>query len=167
LVSGIKDYAIFMLDPDGRVFLWNDGAEHLMGYQAEEIIGQHFSRFYEDDDIRSGVPERGLQAACTAGSFSAEGWRLRKDGSRFLLHACLVRFEECGSPGNQKAPLAAFGILDSPHERIGGTPHRNGMGHKILAPSQLGYIPRNLINFDPDESSSGEKNQGQSLPHGQ
>jgi PAS domain S-box-containing protein len=83
MVSGVKDYAIFMLDPEGRVVNWNLGAERIKGYRADEIIGQHFSCFYPDEDVRNGVPEQKLRTAASAGSIEDEGWRLRKDGSRF------------------------------------------------------------------------------------
>ena len=83
LVEGVKDYAIFMLDPDGNVVSWNEGAERIKGYKAEEIIGQHFSRFYGDEDIKSGKALVELQVAKAKGRFEDEGWRVRKDGSRF------------------------------------------------------------------------------------
>jgi PAS domain S-box-containing protein len=83
LVDGIKDYAIYLLDPQGRVSSWNTGAQRLKGYEADEIIGQSFTRFYTPEDIESGLPERALSTARTAGKFEAQGWRVRKDGSRF------------------------------------------------------------------------------------
>ena len=83
LVQGVKDYAIFMLDPQGRITTWNSGAEHIKGYRAEEIIGEHFSRFYTEEDQREGVPMRLLARAATEGRHEAEGWRVRKDGTRF------------------------------------------------------------------------------------
>jgi PAS domain S-box-containing protein len=83
LVQGVKDYAIFMLDPQGRITTWNSGAEHIKGYRAEEIIGEHFSRFYTEEDQREGVPMRSLLQAAKEGRREAEGWRVRKDGSRF------------------------------------------------------------------------------------
>jgi PAS domain S-box-containing protein len=83
LVQGVKDYAIFMLDPQGRITTWNSGAERIKGYHAEEIIGEHFSRFYTEDDQRENVPTRALQRATAEGRYEAEGWRVRKDGSRF------------------------------------------------------------------------------------
>jgi PAS domain S-box-containing protein len=83
LVQGVKDYAIFMLDPQGRITTWNSGAERIKGYRAEEIIGEHFSRFYMEEDQREDVPTRSLLAAATEGRYEAEGWRVRKDGSRF------------------------------------------------------------------------------------
>ena len=83
LIQNVTDYAIYMIDPDGIVISWNAGAERFKGYRAEEIIGEHFSRFYTEEDRAAGKPERALEAALTEGRFEAEGWRVRKDGSRF------------------------------------------------------------------------------------
>src|SRR6476619_1912980 len=83
LVESVQDYAIFMLDPEGRVLTWNAGAERIKGYSASEIIGQHFSRFYPPEVVESGWPEHELQVDQMEGRFEDEGWRLRKDGSRF------------------------------------------------------------------------------------
>ncbi len=83
LVQSVKDYAIYMLDLDGHVTSWNAGAERFKGYRAEEIIGQHFSRFYLEEDREAGTPERALRTARENCRFEAEGWRVRKDGSRF------------------------------------------------------------------------------------
>ena len=83
LVESVVDYAIFMLDPQGRVANWNTGAERIKGYKAEEIVGQHFSRFYSEEDRAAGVPQRNLERAEREGKAQSEGWRLRKDGSRF------------------------------------------------------------------------------------
>src|SRR5271165_4324980 len=83
LIQAVVDYGIYMLDPDGRVVSWNPGAQRIKGYAAEEIIGEHFSRFYTEEDRAAGVPEQALRIAAADGRFAAEGWRLRKDGSRF------------------------------------------------------------------------------------
>ena len=83
LVDGVKDYAIFMLDPAGHVTSWNQGAQRIKGYRAEEIIGRHFSTFYSTEDILAGRPARGLLVAEREGRYEDEGWRLRKDGTRF------------------------------------------------------------------------------------
>jgi PAS domain S-box-containing protein len=83
LIQSIVDYAIYMVDPKGRVVSWNPGAERIKGYSPEEIIGEHFSRFYTDEDREAGVPRRALREATEKGRFTAEGWRVRKDGSRF------------------------------------------------------------------------------------
>jgi len=89
LVQSITDYAIYMLDPAGRVTSWNPGAERFKGYRADEILGEHFSRFYGEEDRASGLPQRALATAEREGKFEAEGWRLRKDGSRFWAHVVI------------------------------------------------------------------------------
>jgi PAS domain S-box-containing protein len=83
LIDSIADYAIYMLDPSGVVSNWNTGAERLKGYTADEIVGHHFSRFYTAEDRTKGLPARVLDAAAREGRYEAEGWRVRKDGSRF------------------------------------------------------------------------------------
>ena len=89
LVQGVTDYAIYMLDPEGYVTSWNAGAERFKGYSAPEIIGEHFSRFYPEEDRLAGAPQRTLQTAAAHGRFEAEGWRLRKDGSRFWANVVI------------------------------------------------------------------------------
>jgi len=83
LVQSVTDYAIYLLDPDGRVSSWNAGAERFKGYTADEIMGEHFSRFYTDEDRAAEIPRIALETAASEGRFETEGWRLRKDGSRF------------------------------------------------------------------------------------
>jgi len=83
LVEGVTDYAIFMLDPTGIVINWNPGAQRIKGYSREDIIGQHFSRFYTEEDRSNRVPYKALETAAVTGKFETEGWRLRKDGTRF------------------------------------------------------------------------------------
>jgi PAS domain S-box-containing protein len=89
LVDAITDYAIYMLDADGRVASWNPGAQRFKGYQPQEIIGEHFSRFYTDEDRASDLPGRALREAVAKGRFENEGWRVRKDGSRFWAHVVI------------------------------------------------------------------------------
>ena len=89
LVEGVADYAIFMLDPEGRVSSWNLGAQRIKGYAPHEIIGQHISRFYTEEDRSSGEPDISLATARAEGRFEKEGWRVRKDGSRFFAHAVI------------------------------------------------------------------------------
>ena len=89
LVNSISDYAIFMLDADGYVASWNPGAERFKGYRAEEILGQHFSRFYTPEDVATDLPARALRTAATEGRFETEGWRLRKDGTRFWANVVI------------------------------------------------------------------------------
>ncbi len=83
LIGSVQDYAIFMLDPDGRIVSWNTGAERIKGYRAEEIIGRHFSCFYPPEVVAQGKPEWELRTAVEQGSVEDEGWRVRKDGGRF------------------------------------------------------------------------------------
>src|SRR5438270_10208091 len=83
LVESVSDYAIFLLDTSGRVMSWNAGAERIKGYAAGEILGRHFSVFYPPEDRASGVPDHILANAAKDGRFNAQGWRLRKDGTRF------------------------------------------------------------------------------------
>jgi two-component system sensor kinase FixL len=90
LVSTVKDYAIFWIDLEGRVMSWNAGAEHIKGYRPEEIVGQHFSRFFTAEDIAAGKPEQGLQMALAQGRYEEEGWRVRKDGSKFQASALIT-----------------------------------------------------------------------------
>ena len=90
LVESVKDYAIFMLDPSGRVATWNVGAERIKGYRADEIIGQHFSRFYPEEDVRAGKCDRELELAERDGRFEDEGYRVRKDGTRFWANVVIT-----------------------------------------------------------------------------
>lgn len=90
LVASVADYAIFILDPEGRVSSWNMGAERIKGYVADEIIGQHFSRFYPPEDVVQDKPARELEAALAHGRFEDEGWRLRKDGTAFWANVIIT-----------------------------------------------------------------------------
>src|SRR5256886_2434654 len=83
IAASVTDYGILILDPEGRVVSWNAGAERIKGYRVDEIVGQHFSRFYTEEDVRGGKAAQGLAVARAAGRFEDEGWRVRKDGSRF------------------------------------------------------------------------------------
>jgi PAS domain S-box-containing protein len=89
LVNGVVDYAIYMIDLEGRVTTWNSGAQRIKGYTEDEIIGSHFSRFYTEEDKAAGVPERAMRTAAETGRFETEGWRVRKDGSRFRANVVL------------------------------------------------------------------------------
>jgi PAS domain S-box-containing protein len=89
LVEGVRDYAIFMLDPNGLVTNWNEGAERIKGYSADEIVGQHFSRFYTEEEKAKDVPAIGLDTAERTGKFETEGWRVRKDGSHFWANVVI------------------------------------------------------------------------------
>jgi PAS domain S-box-containing protein len=114
LVEAVLDYAIFMLDPDGHVITWNVGAERINGYKTSEIVGRHFSIFYPEEDIRSGQPDRELEVAQRRGRFENEGWRIRKDGSRFWAN--VITYAIPADTGE----LAGFGkvIRDVNEERF-------------------------------------------------
>jgi PAS domain S-box-containing protein len=94
LIESVRDYAIFILDPTGHVVTWNSGAERLKGYAANEIIGQHFSRFYPESEIRAGKCELELEGATLHGRYEDEGWRIRKDGSRFWANVLITPIRE-------------------------------------------------------------------------
>jgi PAS domain S-box-containing protein len=94
LVSEVTDYAILMLDPEGRVASWNAGAEHIKQYKRDEIIGQHFSCFYPPEDVEQGKPAQELKVATERGRFADEGWRVRKDGSRFWASVVLTALRD-------------------------------------------------------------------------
>jgi PAS domain S-box-containing protein len=89
LIDAVIDYAIYMIDPDGIITSWNAGAKRFKGYEEAEILGQHFSRFYTDEDRRAGMPQRALDTAIREGRFEGEGWRVRKDGTHFWSHVVI------------------------------------------------------------------------------
>src|ERR1700684_760691 len=94
LVESVRDYAIFMLDPNGFVLTWNAGAERFKGYKADEIIGQHFSRFYPPEALERGLPPHELKVAAATGVFEDEGWRVRKDGSLFWANVVITALRD-------------------------------------------------------------------------
>jgi PAS domain S-box-containing protein len=113
LVDAVQDYAIFMLDVQGHVSSWNTGAERIKGYAVSEIIGKHFSIFYPEEDLRAGKPERELEVAAKEGRFEDEGWRLRKDGSRFWANVIISAIRD------ESGELIGFGKVTRDHtERI-------------------------------------------------
>lgn len=96
LMQGVVDYAIYLLDPQGRVANWNMGAQRIKGYRADEIIGEHFGVFYPPEDREAGLPARALATARDSGRYEAEGWRIRKDGTRFLASVVIDAIYENG-----------------------------------------------------------------------
>ena len=105
MIESVTDYAIVMLDPEGRVVSWNGGAERIKGYLAEDIVGQHFSRFYLEEDANSGKAHRDLEAAIANGRFEDEGWRVRKDGSSFWANVVFTSIRD------QRGNLRGFAKL--------------------------------------------------------
>ncbi len=94
LVDAVKDYAIFMLDPQGNIASWNEGARRLKGYERSEVIGTNFSRFYTPEDVQRGHPQNELEIARKVGRYEEEGWRVRKDGSRFWANVVISRIDD-------------------------------------------------------------------------
>jgi PAS domain S-box-containing protein len=99
LVDAVVDYAIYMLDPSGVITNWNTGAERMKGYTADEVIGHHFSRFYTKEDRAAGMPAMVLENARREGRYEAEGWRIRKDGSRLWANVIIEPIKESGRAG--------------------------------------------------------------------
>src|SRR5512142_1915082 len=97
LVDNVTDYAIFLLDPDGKIVSWNTGAQRIKGYTADEIIGENFARFYPPEELSCNKPQRMLDLARRHGRVEDEGWRVRKDGTRFWANASITAlFDESG-----------------------------------------------------------------------
>jgi PAS domain S-box-containing protein len=94
VIEGVRDYAIFLLDPEGRVASWNAGAQRIKGYRPEEILGSHFSRFYPPEDVAADKPRRALETAAAQGRWEDEGWRVRKDGSRFWANVVITALRD-------------------------------------------------------------------------
>src|SRR5947209_866047 len=94
LVEGVWDYAIFMLDPQGHVLTWNAGAERITGYKAQEIVGRHFSVFYPPEDVARDKAGHDLQVAAAEGRYEEDGWRVRKDGTRFWANVILTALRD-------------------------------------------------------------------------
>jgi PAS domain S-box-containing protein len=105
MVEGVKDYAIFMLDPGGRVTTWNDGAERIEGHSEEEILGRHFSSFYPEEEVKRGHPEDVLRAALAEGRYIEEGLKVREDGSRFWASAVITALRD------RKGNLKGFSMV--------------------------------------------------------
>ena len=96
MVDSISDYAIVMLDPDGLVASWHTGAQHIQGYAADEILGRHFSTFYPEDDVAAGKPQRDLERVAASGRYEDEGWRVRKDGSKYWANIVFTSIRDQG-----------------------------------------------------------------------
>ncbi|MBK5476389.1 PAS domain S-box protein [Pseudomonas sp. TH21] len=89
LVQGVTDYALYMLDPNGIITTWNAGAQRIKGYEPAEVIGRHYSMFFQADDVANHVPQRALATVVSEGRYEGQGWRVRKDGTRFLVHVVI------------------------------------------------------------------------------
>lgn len=148
LVQGVVDYGIFMLDPSGRIASWNAGAERIKGYRVDEALGRHFSMFYPPEDIAAGKPERELEVAIAEGRLEDEGWRIRKDGSRFWANVVITAlFGETGE-------LRGFGKVtrDMTERRIAEhtlTERRRLLAHLVDAQE----VERRRIAWDVHDDS--------------
>ena len=105
MVEGVKDYAIYLLDSEGRVTSWNAGAERLKGYTEEEVLGQHYSKFYTPEELALSKPQEHLDLAAAAGRVETQGWRVRKDGTRFWADVLITALR------NQQGKLVGFSKL--------------------------------------------------------
>src|SRR5204862_2468322 len=94
LLEGVKDYAVLMLSPEGHVLSWNLGAERIIGYKREEIVGKHFSIFYPPEEVQSGAPDCALETAIEEGRCEDEGWRIRKDGTRYWANVVITALRD-------------------------------------------------------------------------
>ncbi|MFL6076169.1 MAG: PAS domain S-box protein [Mycobacteriales bacterium] len=132
MVQHVVDYAIFMLDPTGRVVTWNVGAERIKGYRAAEIIGRHFSTFYPPEDVAAGKPDRELEVVAAYGRLEDEGWRVRRDGSRFWANVVITAlYDETGT-------LRGFGkvtrdLTERRNREQALTDHRRLLAHLVEA----------------------------------
>ena len=135
LVENVRDYAIFVLDPDGVVSSWNLGAERIKGYTEEEITGKHYSVFYPPEALRQGVPQRQLEIATAVGRFEGEGWRLRKDGTRFWAHVVITALWD------DEGVLAGFGKVtgDKTAERAAQEKLRR-REHQLAEAEQIAHL---------------------------
>jgi PAS domain S-box-containing protein len=141
LIRGVVDYAIYMLDPEGRVMSWNTGAERIKGYAAEEIIGQHFSCFYTEEDRARYLPERVLKAAVESGHYTAEAWRCRKDGSRFWASVVI-------NPVHEEGKLVGFAKVtrDLTEQRAMEIALRDERANAILREQFIAVLGHDLRN---------------------
>ncbi|WP_025291829.1 PAS domain-containing sensor histidine kinase [Sphingomonas sanxanigenens] len=141
LIDGAQGYAIYMLDPEGRVTIWNEGAERLKGWSEQEAIGQHCSIFYPADAVQAGKPEADLERAREQGKVEEEDWRLRKDGSEFLAHISITALRD-GS-----GALRGFGkvVRDATDERAAESAHKASASHLR---SILSTVPDAMIVID-------------------
>ena len=136
LIEAVTDYAIYMLDAEGIVASWNPGAQRFKGYEAGEIIGQHFSRFYTEEDRNSGLPARALDTARRTGKFESEGWRVRKDGTRFWAY---VVIDPIRSPSGDVIGYAK--ITRDLTERKNSEQEQTGRPQRFLLPARRSSLP--------------------------
>jgi PAS domain S-box-containing protein len=162
-VDGVTDYAIYMIDPEGKVIEWNAGAERIKGYTAGEIIGQNFSRFYTEEDRKAGLPERALEKAVKDGKYEEEAWRVRKDGTRFFASVLLDPLRDASGRlvgfakitrdiderVQQQQALAQYQKMDALGQLTGGIAHDfNNLLHVIKNATEI--LERRLHSVEPE-----------------
>ncbi|MGO9125169.1 MAG: PAS domain S-box protein [Terriglobales bacterium] len=174
LIESITDYAIFMLDLGGHVVTWNAGAERLKGYRSDEIIGQHFSRFYPEEDVARRRPVEELEIAVREGRFEEEGWRLRKDGSRFWANVIItaMRDESGQLRGFSKVTRditerkRAEDALRASQEQFANAFEHAAIGMAIVAPDgrfiRVNHALSDLLGYSPEELT---RNSFQEITH--
>jgi PAS domain S-box-containing protein len=152
LVNGIKDYAILMLDPEGRVTTWNAGAERIKGYRTDEIIGEHFSKFYMPEAVAQDKPSQELKIAAEQGRFEEEGWRVRKDGSRFWANVVITALRD------QTGQLRGFGKMTRDiTERKKAEEALRGSEERLRMAVEAAEMGTWFWNIQQDEISWSEK----------
>ncbi len=141
LMDGVKDYAILMLDPTGHVVTWNTSAEHIKGYRAAEAIGKHFSLFYPAEDVAGRKPARELEIAAAEGRVEDDGWRVRKDGSRFWANVVITALR------NDAGELMGFAeVIRDMTERRAGEDALRGAGERMR--SVVNHVIDGIITID-------------------
>ncbi|WP_254767414.1 PAS domain-containing sensor histidine kinase [Salinilacihabitans rarus] len=151
LVDAVDEYAIFMLDPRGRVVSWNAGARQIKGYRRADIIGEHFSRFYTDADRRDGVPERNLAEARETGSVEDEGWRVRADGSRFWANVTITAIRD---DGELRGYAKVTRDMTDRREREQQLQRERDLTNQILETSPVGIA---VVNPDGSTSRANDR----------
>jgi PAS domain S-box-containing protein len=142
MIEAVQDYAIYRLDPEGRIVTWNAGAERIKGYTTKEILGQHFSRFYTASDLERGHPTQSLQIAASQGKFAEEGWRVRKDGSQFWASVLLTVIRD-----KQEKLLGFSKVVRDITERKRGEEELQKRSQQQEAIAQLGQLALSGISL--------------------
>ena len=151
LVDAVEEYAIFMLDPEGHVVSWNDGAERIKGYDSEDVVGEHFSMFYTADDRADGVPERNLAQARDTGTVEDEGWRVRADGSRFWANATITAIRD---EGDLQGYAKVTRDMTDRREREREIRRERDLTERILETSPVGIA---VVNRDGSTDRANER----------
>ncbi|WIV67401.1 PAS domain S-box protein [Natrialbaceae archaeon AArc-T1-2] len=151
LVDAVEEYAIFMLDPDGHVVSWNEGAERIKGYDSSEILGEHFSTFYTDDDRAASVPDRNLERASAEGAIEDEGWRVRADGSRFWADVTITAIRD---EGEVQGYAKVTRDMTDQREREQQLQRERDLVERILEASPVGIA---VVNADGSISRANER----------